>query len=156
MLKELTAVRLRDQLTSLDTFVANKTAEDWNRQPASGKWSARENLAHLCRYHEVFMERLGRILGEDRPQFGRYRAEDDEQWPAWSCLQVDLLGARIRQLRQEVLRKVSSLSADQLARTGIHPVLGEMDVPLWLEFFLLHEAHHLYAILFRLREAPKV
>jgi len=154
MLNELTAVRLRDQLASLDVFVANKTAEEWNREPASGKWSARENLAHLGRYHEVFLERLSRILGEDRPQFGRYRAENDEDWPSWSSLPVDLLLARIRQLRVDVLRKVSALSAEGLARTGIHPVLGEMDVSLWLEFFLLHEAHHLYAILFRLRERP--
>ena len=154
MLNELTAVRLRDQLASLDVFVVNKTAEEWNREPASGKWSARENLAHLGRYHEVFLERLSRILGEDRPQFGRYRAENDEDWPSWSSLPVDLLLARIRQLRVEVLRKVSALSAERLARTGIHPVLGEMDVSLWLEFFLLHEAHHLYAILFRLQERP--
>ena len=116
MLNELTAVRLRDQLSSLSAFVANKTAEEWNRQPASGKWSARENLAHLCRYHEVFLERLGRILGEDRPQFGRYRAEDDEHWPSWSSLAVDLLLARIRQLRREVLSKINSLSDAQLAR----------------------------------------
>jgi uncharacterized damage-inducible protein DinB len=152
MLSQLTAIRLRDQLASIDGLVANKTAEEWDREPASRKWSARENLAHLGRYHEVFLERLSRILREDRPQFGRYRAEDDEQWPSWSSLAVDLLLARIRQLRREVLSKVGSLSAERLARTGIHPVLGEMDIPLWLEFFLLHEAHHLYAILFRLRE----
>jgi uncharacterized damage-inducible protein DinB len=153
MLSQLTAIRLRDQLASIDGLVANKTAEEWDREPASGKWSARENLAHLGRYHEVFLERLSRILREDRPQFGRYRAEDDEQWPSWSSLPVDLLLARIRQLRREVLSKVGSLSDAHLGRTGIHPVLGEMDVSLWLEFFLLHEAHHLYAILFRLRES---
>jgi len=153
MLSQLTAIRLRDQLASIDGLVANKTAEEWDREPASRKWSARENLAHLGRYHEVFLERLSRILREDRPQFGRYRAEDDEQWPSWSSLPVDLLLARIRQLRREVLSKVGSLSDAHLARTGIHPVLGEMDVSLWLEFFLLHEAHHLYAILFRLRES---
>lgn len=155
MLNELTTVRLRDQLSSLDVFIASKTTEEWNRKPASGKWSARENLAHLCRYHQVFLERLNRILQEDRPQFGRYCAEEDESWPSWSPLAVDLLLARIRQLRQEVRSKVGSLSREQLVRTGIHPVLGEMNVPLWLEFFLLHEAHHLYAILFRLRESAQ-
>ena len=142
MLNQLAVARLRDQLDSLSAFVANKTADEWNRVPASGKWSARVNLAHLCRYHEVFLERLNRILREDRPQFGRYRAEDDELWPSWSPLP-----------RRDVRSQLSSLSDEQLARTGIHPVLGEMDVPLWLEFFLLHEAHHLYAILFRLRES---
>ena len=28
-----------------------------------------------------------------------------------------------------------------------------MDVPGWLEFFLVHEAHHLYVVLQRLAEA---
>ena len=155
MLNQLTAVRLRDQLASLDVFVANKTAPQWDREPASGKWSARENLAHLCRYHEIFLDRVNRIVREDRPHFSRYRAEDDEQWSAWSSQAVDLLLARIRELRREVLSKINSLSDEQLARTGTHPVLGEMNVLLWLEFFLLHEAHHLYAILFRLREFPQ-
>jgi len=153
MLNQLTAVRLRDQLASLDTFVASKTAQEWNREPASGKWSARENLAHLCRYHEIFLDRLNRIVSEDQPHFARYRAEDDERWSSWSSQAVDLLLARIRELRREVLSKINSLSDEQLAKTGIHPVLGEMDIALWLEFFLLHEAHHLYAILFRLLES---
>jgi len=54
-----------------------------------------------------------------------------------------------------VIHQVSGLSDEQLTRTGLHPVLGEMDIPLWLEFFLLHEAHHLYAILFRLRDSSR-
>ena len=39
----------------------------------------------------------------------------------------------------------------QLARTGVHPTLGEMALPLWIEFFLLHEAHHLYVVMKRAR-----
>jgi hypothetical protein len=29
----------------------------------------------------------------------------------------------------------------------VHPLLGPMPIPLWLEFFLLHEGHHLYTIM---------
>ena len=36
-------------------------------------------------------------------------------------------------------------------RVGVHPVFGLMTIPLWLEFFLLHEAHHLYVVLHRVR-----
>src|SRR6201993_1513189 len=52
-------------------------------RPPSGKWSACENLAHLGRYHEIFLERLERILTERNPAFERYRAEDDPGWEAW-------------------------------------------------------------------------
>jgi hypothetical protein len=30
-----------------------------------------------------------------------------------------------------------------------------MAIPEWLEFFLLHEAHHLYVVMIRLGEARK-
>lgn len=155
MLSEVTLARLDGQLDCLRSFIAQANVEQWERKPAPGKWSARENLAHLARYHEVFLERLSRILEAERPQFGRYRAEEDEEWPRWSSLDVASLLGRIRGLRTQVIHQVSGLSDEQLTRTGLHPVLGEMDIPLWLEFFLLHEAHHLYAILFRLRDSSR-
>ncbi|HVT60257.1 MAG TPA: DinB family protein [Thermoanaerobaculia bacterium] len=48
---------------------------------------------------------------------------------------------------------VDSLTPDQLDRIGVHPAMGPLPIRLWLEFFLLHEAHHLYTILQRLRIA---
>jgi len=72
--------RLETQLESLDVVLAGATTAlvDW--RPASGDWSARENLAHLARHGTVFLERLDRILNEDTPKLGRYRAEDDPEW----------------------------------------------------------------------------
>ena len=46
-------------------------------KPVSGKWSAHEQLAHLARYHQVFLQRIDRILSEQAPEFPRYRAEYD-------------------------------------------------------------------------------
>jgi hypothetical protein len=48
---------------------------------------------------------------------------------------------------------VRSLSPAESVRTGLHPAFGEMDVAGWLDFFLLHEAHHLYTALVRVAEA---
>jgi hypothetical protein len=41
--------------------------------------------------------------------------------------------------------------SDQRSRIGIHGVLGGMTIPEWIEFFLLHEAHHLYVAMQRAR-----
>jgi hypothetical protein len=46
---------------------------------------------------------------------------------------------------------VTSLSDQELGRAGTHPVLGALAIPEWLEFFLLHEAHHLYVVTIRAR-----
>jgi hypothetical protein len=44
------------------------------------------------------------------------------------------------------------LTDEQLARIGMHTRLGELTLLQWLEFFLLHEAHHLLAVLQRAHE----
>jgi uncharacterized damage-inducible protein DinB len=143
--------RLQGQLECLGPVLAGTAPADLQRRPASGKWSAHENLAHLARHHEVFLDRLRRILAEDRPVFPRYRAEEDAEWPAWAGLSPDEVRSRLDAYRRELVDVVEGLRDDQLARTAAHAVLGEMPLSLWLEFFLLHEAHHLYAVMARVR-----
>ena len=62
---------------------------------------------------------------------------------------------RLAVLRRRVLELLGGLSDEQLARSGVHPLFGEMTIPMWTEFFLLHEAHHLYIALVRVGEASR-
>jgi hypothetical protein len=147
--------RLEAQLDALALVLRGSTPEALDRRPPAGDWSAREHLAHLARHHAVFLERLRRALREDRPSLGRYRAEEDPEWPAWSALSADEAVARLRALRAELVQLVRGLGPGEAARTGLHPTFGELDVAAWLEFLLLHEAHHLYETLVRLGEARR-
>ena len=146
------SVRLATQLDALPLMLEGASPHDLERRPSSGNWSARENLAHLARYHEVFLERLAHMLHEERPRLARYRAEDDSEFPRWLAFPTEVVIERLRALRAELLVAVSELTPRELARTGVHPAFGEMSVALWLEFFLVHEAHHLYMVLQRVRE----
>lgn len=139
--------RLRGQLADLPFVLAGASEEKLKRRPPSGKWSAHEHLAHLARYHEVFRERLERIRNEDRPRFARYRAEEDSGWPGWPERDGDELRRRLQESRGDLVALFERLPAAELRRIGIHPVFGEMSVPEWTQFFLLHEAQHLYVIL---------
>lgn len=121
--------------------------ETLNAKPLAGKWSAHEQLAHLSRYHQIFLQRIDRILTEQAPEFSRYRAEDDPDWPAWKSLQTPQLLVRISSMRTKLMARLRSLSDEDFERTGVHPKFGAMSLSLWLEFFLVHEAHHLYAVL---------
>lgn len=112
-----------------------------------GKWSAHEQLAHLARYHQVFLQRIDRILAEQAPEFPRYRAEDDPEWPAWRDLPTQQLLVRISSMRAKLMARLRSLNEEGFERTGVHPKFGAMSLSLWLEFFLVHEAHHLYVVL---------
>lgn len=142
-----TAVRLATQLDALVVLLADITPDALERRPSPGKWSAREHLAHLARYQHVFLQRLSRILAEDAPALDRYHAEDDADWPAWAALPLAEIRACLARDRAALQSRVDALTSAQLGRAALHPVLGRLAVPIWLEFFLLHEAHHLLEVL---------
>jgi uncharacterized damage-inducible protein DinB len=145
------STRLHRCETQLQDFLAvtlsGVSAETLNAKPVPGKWSAHEQFAHLARYHQVFLQRIDRILAEQAPEFPRYRAEDDPEWPAWTSLPTPQLLVRISSMRAKLMARLRSLSEEDFERIGVHPKFGAMSLSLWLEFFLVHEAHHLLAIL---------
>jgi len=144
-------VRLQTQLDSLPLVVGGASDEKLKTRPASGKWSAQENLAHLVQHSRVTVGRIRRILAEDRPHLGSYKAENDPEWPAMSALSKDEILNRLTAARAELNDLASHLSPEQAQRTGLHPAFGEMSVVEWLDFFLMHEAHHLYVAMTRAR-----
>lgn len=150
-LSETARARLHGQLGRLDLVLGDADAAALKRRPPSGKWSAHEHLAHLARYHEVFRERLERMLTEEGPSLGRYRAEEDPGWPAWPARDPGDVRRRLLEQRRDLARFLERLTPEQLARTGLHPLFGEMTVNDWIEFFLVHEAHHLYVMMSRAR-----
>jgi uncharacterized damage-inducible protein DinB len=123
--------------------------------PGDGGWSAKENVAHLARHAHVFLGRVDRILKEDRPDLGTYRPEKDPEWPAWRALPLDEALRRLRAIRAQLVGWVDALSEEQAERIGIHPQFGEWNVQRWLEFFVLHEAHHLYFMVRRLAQGRR-
>lgn len=139
-------IRLQYQHRSLD-FTILKLAEARIRQrPNTGKWSIFENLAHLARYQEVFLSRVQEILTTDSPVFGRYVADEDPAFDSWTEKGLDEVMASFRTQRLAINQLLDSLSEQQLNRTGQHPVFGLLTVEGWIEFFLLHEAHHFFTI----------
>jgi uncharacterized damage-inducible protein DinB len=155
MLSQSILLRLETQLEVIPLLLSGAAPDGVLARPASSQWSAHENLAHLARYHAVFLERLHRILGEGAPQLGRYRAEEDAAWPEWSCLSTEVVLSRLNALRAEIIHVCKGLSPADASRVGIHPLFGEMSLALWVEFFLLHEAHHLYVVMTRLGQAKR-
>lgn len=120
------------------------------------KWSALENLAHLTRYHQIFLERLEQMLASPGQPFGRYKAEDDLEWGFWQSLGAEELVNKYYDSRREVRLRLEKLSDQHLHHTGIHPAFGVLDVPTMLEMFLLHEAHHFYVMFQRIRESRRL
>lgn len=150
-----TRERLETQLDVVSLFLEGARAGDAEIAPEDGGWSAKENIAHLARHAHVFLERVERILREDRPNLGTYRPEEDPEWPLWRTLPLDEALRRLRAERARLLAWVGGLSEEETRRAGVHPQFGAWDIPRWLDFFLLHEAHHLYFMVRRLAQAQR-
>jgi uncharacterized damage-inducible protein DinB len=148
-LAESLAARLATQLESLELVLDNTTPTALKTRPKSGKWSAHENLAHLVQHHRATMDRIRRILAEDSPQLPSYSAEKDSEWPALAAETTEEVLRRLRAARGEMIALTTGLSREQWARLGIHPSFGPMTLAQWLDFFLIHEAHHLYVAMTR-------
>jgi hypothetical protein len=119
------------------------------------KWSIHENIAHLAKYQPVFLDRIRKILTNETPEFEAYKAEDDDEFEIYCAFTTYELLKKISHDREIIFQLITNLPPDKLERTGTHPKYGKLTVLDWTEFFLLHEAHHLFTI-FRLVHGVQV
>jgi uncharacterized damage-inducible protein DinB len=153
LLRESQVCRLRNQHAVISEIIRNNSLADLHRVVHAGKWTPHDNVAHIARYQPIFLERLRRILDSERPEFLRYSAEADPEFDSWRKLEAPELIRRMHADRTDIIEFLAKLTEHDLERTGIHPKFGEMNVEEWTEFFLLHEAHHLFTI-FQLVKVP--
>ncbi|MEK6151931.1 DinB family protein [Flavobacteriaceae bacterium 3-367] len=147
-----TAYRLWNQYDQLGDLIHGLSAAFIKKRHETEKWSIHENIAHLGRYHEVFSDRVDRILKNTESHFERYSAEADPHFMKWADLDTAVIVQRTKLLRNDMAQHLTSLKDGQERKVGVHPKFGELTLLDWTEFFLLHEAHHFYTI-FRLIKA---
>lgn len=144
--------RLRLQLAGVPALLERVPRRDYDTR-ADDRWSVTETLAHLARYHEIWIDRVRMILAEDDPAFTAYTAETDPEWPAWQRQPFEQVMPLLQANRAALIDIVDRLTPDQWMRTGRHSRFGSLSVRAWLEFFLVHEGHHLYTIFSRARQS---
>jgi uncharacterized damage-inducible protein DinB len=154
MLYPALASRLSYQHTALAEIISGAGETNILARPEPNKWNVHEQITHLTTYQPLFIKRLHLILDEQEPTFPPYKADVDPEF--LQCLNStdQELIEKINAGRTEIIRLVESMNDDQLSRTGVHMVYGRFTITQWLEFFLLHEAHHLFAI-FKLLHSQK-
>ncbi|MBN9385746.1 MAG: DinB family protein [Chitinophagaceae bacterium] len=138
--------RLRHQHEALPELIRDLTEEELKRRINPDKWSAFEQIAHLAAYQVMFIGRLERLTTETTPSFERYVAENDPAFPQYLHTSLQTLLQSIPAKAAEITARLTNLKEPDLLRTGRHPRYGNLTIPQWTQFFLLHEAHHLYAI----------
>ena len=135
-----------NQLAFLFRQLENVEKSFLKKRPIPEKWSIKEHLAHLGRYQEIFLGRLTVILKKETPHLERYKAENDFVFYDWCALTITEISQKAVTKRLEILQLINQLTEEQIQQIGVHPKLGRMNVEDWTRFFILHEAHHIYAI----------
>ena len=138
--------RLEHQHKSLFDLIEGLSDVEIRRQIVPGKWSIFENIVHLSTYQHAFLHRINKIASEENPKFPRYTAESDPLFYDNCGKATKLILQDLIVTRNALITEILSLDNDSIHRTGEHPLFGKMNVVQWLNFFLLHEAHHLFTI----------
>ena len=69
------------------------------KQIQAGKWSIKENVAHLVRYQRESIRRIHLILKEQEPSLKRYIAEEDSESPVVLAFPFDVLLLHLKEDR---------------------------------------------------------
>ncbi len=146
MLSKSQHARLHFQHEAIEQMLVHTPPEKITKEIQAGKWSIQENLAHLARYQEVFIERVHLILTGKHPAFARYSAEEDPEFANTRIKSFPDLILDLTKNRQEIIGLLDNLPDLELKKAGSHPVMGSLELTEWIEFFLLHEAHHMLTI----------
>ena len=147
----LSPARIADLLAaSATTVIAELVAlgDEGGWRPEPGEWSANECVGHLIEAERRgFAGRIRRILAADRPDI----PADLEDWdpPAVAEARRDHLrsgvelAAEFDALRTDGVRLVRSLQAADMARVGVHPLVGPLRVDELLGEWAHHDRNHI-------------
>ena len=138
--------RLRNQHLAIPELVAGTSNQKLAKPQAPGKWNVLDNIAHLARYQKIFIDRIHLILNEDTPVFDRYNGDLDPEFRPFRSMGLRALLDMINTDRKTIIDLLSGLKESGLSRIGMHPKYGRLTILKWAEFFVLHEAHHLFTI----------
>lgn len=127
----------------LEKLLARLGAAEIEKQPAPGKWSVREIVAHLadCDLAFGFRMRQGAAGVEVIQPF-----EQDDWARNYGAYDFAMAMATYRALRAWNLAFIRSLTEEQKKRVVTHPERGTMTVWTIVETMAGHDLHHLAAM----------
>lgn len=140
------STRLQYQHKSLLDIIEGLSDDEIRRQVLPGKWSIFENIVHLQTYQHTFINRVRKILEEDNPCFSAYTAEADPLFLDNCSKTSREIMQDLLTIRKEMATGILTFKETDFQKTAVHPAYGKMNLLMWLHFFLLHEAHHLFTI----------
>ena len=135
---------LREALAPADESMGDAT-------PVAGKWSLRQLVCHLADSEIMFVDRMRRVIAEDRPLFADYDQNRHLEGLTRTAPAMAMELALIESLRVHMTAVLWSLDEADFERAGVHPDEGPVTLRTLLERVTGHIPHHLPFIEEKLR-----
>jgi hypothetical protein len=141
---------LAETAPRLAALLRRATPEVWALRPRPGVWAPVEVLAHLADTELFYGTRVRLVVTGDRPFLQPFEGAILAERAGYISWPPSVAFERFRTRRAETLDLLSSCSAVELARVGVHPVRGEMSVADLVAVMLAHDTDHVGQIRERL------
>ncbi|WP_224956775.1 DinB family protein [Geomonas subterranea] len=112
-----------------------------------GFWTIAEHASHLAEVQPMLLQRIGRFLKEEHPEFIPYlpgKGEEEPDTPARLEMASALEQFTTCRLRQ--LELLKGLDQGTWRRTGTHPEYDAYSLYILVRHILMHDHWHMYRI----------
>lgn len=131
---------LKMEDAKLDTF--------FQPEAGVGRWSCRVLLGHLADAEVVYLHRMRKVMAEDKPMLANWDEDAFVDRGLYGTPQnsskfpIGAYVATIYTLRKWMADWIPTLSESDMARSGMHPMRGELSIRTLLESTVYHLEHH--------------
>jgi uncharacterized damage-inducible protein DinB len=130
----------------LRTLVAHLSEDQAHRIPAPNEWSVVEIIGHLIDIDPLQIDRIDRILAEERPQFVRFDPDAAVTVAGYARRTLADVLTAFTDLRRATVDGLSTIAPDELSRVGVRYNGQEVTLGELLTSFATHDQTHLQQI----------
>lgn len=135
--------RLKSHTDEIDDLTKGLTDEQRKKHPSEGKWSLHELTMHLCEVQDVFIERMARMLTEDKPKIAPFSPDEARENGSHLAENFDRRVKEFGVQRATLAALLETLTDEQWQLEGEHPELRGYTIEISMEGLMRHEEHHL-------------
>ncbi len=126
--------------------IADLAEDELRFKPAPDKWSIHEIIIHLADAELVGVQRLKKVLAEDRPMLTSFDQDGWARLLQYGEQDREQYLLLFKLLRASMKPSLDNLSVDQSERVGIHDEAGELSFRQLMERYVNHVRDHLAQI----------
>ena len=142
--RKLILDRLAQHIEELRGFTRGLSEAQLRARPAPNKWSLHELTMHMVEVQDIFIERVARMLSEERPSITPFSPDAARKEGMYLSLTFRKRMEDFELQRRNLFTLVGNLNDAQWRREGAHPDIKHYTLEKCLESLMRHEEHHLH------------